>query len=247
MKFENKVVLITGGSRGMGKVHVEEFVKEGAFVYFTDILENEGRLLEQELNGKAKFIRQDVANEQDWMNVAKIIDQEQGRLDILVNNAGIVCYKPLGVMTLDDYMRVINVNQVSVFLGMTHTLELLKKSEHGSIINISSIAGLRTSPYGSAYSSSKFAVRALTEVAAQEFAPFGIRVNAICPGAIETPMLVQEDTKEAVKEFAKRIPLKRIGQPVELTKAVMFFASYEDSAFCTGSTLVVDGGSNVLS
>lgn len=240
MKFKDKIVLITGGASGMGKEHAKEFVKEGATVVITDI-SLEGEKVASELKN-CLFIKQDVAKEADWKNVVKIVNEKFGRLDILINNAGIVLYKPLGMMTLDEYMRVVNVNQVSVFLGMSHCLELLKKGKNASVINISSIAGLTCSPAGAAYSSSKFAVRALTEVAAQEWAPFKIRVNTICPGAINTPMLVQPDTKDAVNEFAKSIPLKRIGNPEELTKAVMFFAS-SDGSYCTGSTLVVDGGS----
>lgn len=240
MKFKDKIVLITGGASGMGKEHAKEFVKEGATVVITDI-SLEGEKVASELKN-CLFIKQDVAKEADWKNVVKIVNEKFGRLDILINNAGIVLYKPLGMMTLEEYMRVVNVNQVSVFLGMSHCLELLKKGKNASVINISSIAGLTCSPAGAAYSSSKFAVRALTEVAAQEWAPFKIRVNTICPGAINTPMLVQPDTKDAVNEFAKSIPLKRIGNPEELTKAVMFFAS-SDGSYCTGSTLVVDGGS----
>lgn len=240
MKFKNKIVLITGGASGMGKEHAKEFVKEGATVVITDI-SLEGEKVASELKN-CLFIKQDVAKEADWKNVVKIVNEKFGRLDILINNAGIVLYKPLGMMTLDEYMRVVNVNQVSVFLGMSQCLELLKRGKNASVINISSIAGLTCSPAGAAYSSSKFAVRALTEVAAQEWAPFKIRVNTICPGAINTPMLVQPDTKDAVNEFAKSIPLKRIGNPEELTKAVMFFAS-SDGSYCTGSTLVVDGGS----
>lgn len=240
MKFKNKVVLITGGAGGMGKVHAEAFIKEGATVFITDISSEGEKVASQFKN--CFFIKQDVAKEADWKNVIKKIDEKCGRLDILVNNAGIVNYKPLGMMTLDEYMRVVNVNQVSIFLGLTHSLELLKKGKDASVINISSVAGLKCSPTGAAYSSSKFAVRALTEVAALEWAPFKIRVNTICPGAINTPMLVQPDTKDAVKEFAQKIPLKRIGEPEELTKAVFFLAS-SDSSYCTGSTIVVDGGS----
>lgn len=240
--FENKVVLITGGSSGMGKCHVEHFANKGAIVYFTDIKEQEGMALANQLGQNVHFIAQDVASEQDWQHVANVIEQQQGKLDVLVNNAGIVTYAPIGQMSLEQYMRVVNVNQTSIFLGLSTMLELLKKGQNPSVINISSIAGIKTSPGGVAYSSSKFAVRAITEVAAQEFAPFGIRVNVICPGAVETPMLVQEDTKAAVEQFAKKIPLCRIGQPEELTKTVLFLAS-EDSSYMTGSTIVVDGGS----
>lgn len=241
-KFENKVVLITGGARGMGKIHAEEFIKEGAIVYFTDILASEGVEVEKQLGKNAHFVKQDVASEKDWHSVYDIIEKNEGKLDILINNAGIVTYKPIGEMSLSEYMRVINVNQVSVFLGMSVMLNLLKKAKDSSVVNISSVAGLRTAQNSVAYSSSKFAVRALGEVGALEFAKYNIRVNTICPGAVETPMLVQEDTKDSVLRFAQRIPLKRIAKPIELTKAVMFLCS-SDSSYMTGSTIVVDGGS----
>ncbi|MDD3397534.1 MAG: SDR family NAD(P)-dependent oxidoreductase [Clostridia bacterium] len=244
MKFKNKIVLITGGARGMGKTHAEAFVKEGATVFITDVLTAEGEEIASSLKN-CSFIKQDVSKEADWINVIKKIDEKYGKLDILVNNAGIVLFKPLGMMTFDEYMRVVNVNQVSVFLGMTHSLNLLKKGTDASVINISSVAGLKGMPAGAAYNSSKFAVRALTEVAALDWAPYKIRVNTICPGAVDTAMLGSDDIKDLFKEYVNSIPMKRIGQPEELTKAVMFLAS-SDSSYCTGSTIVVDGGSSLI-
>lgn len=245
MKFKNKVVLITGGARGMGKSHAEAFVKEGATVFITDILPEEGEKVAKSLKN-CFFIKQDVSKEEDWINVIKKIDEQCGRLDILVNNAGIVLFKPIGMMTLNEYMRVINVNQVSVFLGMTHAFNLLKKGKDASVVNISSVAGLRGMPAGAAYNSSKFAVRALTEVAALDWAPYKIRVNTICPGAVNTNMInVGDDLKDLFKGFVESIPMKRISEPEELTKAVLFLAS-SDSSYCTGSTIVVDGGSSLV-
>ena len=244
MKFKNKIVLITGGARGMGKTHAEAFVKEGATVFITDVLTAEGEKIASSLKN-CSFIKQDVSKEADWINVIKKIDEKYGKLDILVNNAGIVLFKPLGMMTFEEYMHVVNVNQVSVFLGMTHSLNLLKKGTDASVINISSVAGLKGMPAGAAYNSSKFAVRALTEVAALDWAPYKIRVNTICPGAVDTAMLGSDDIKDLFKEYVNSIPMKRIGQPEELTKAVMFLAS-SDSSYCTGSTIVVDGGSSLI-
>lgn len=241
-KFDNKVVLVTGGARGMGKTHVEEFVKEGAQVFFTDILEQEGKALETELGNRVFFIKQNVANEDDWKAVAKFIKDNAGRLDILVNNAGIARMNPIENMSVEEYLKVVNINQVSIFLSYKYMLDLLKLGHDSSVINISSIAGVKAMYGSAAYNSSKFAVNALTQVAAIEWANYKIRVNAICPGAIATPMLVQPDTKDMVDEFAKRIPLKRIGEPMELTKMVLFLAS-NDSSYCTGSLFVADGGS----
>jgi 3alpha(or 20beta)-hydroxysteroid dehydrogenase len=240
MRFENKVVLITGGTRGMGKSHAEAFAKEGATVYITGNTEEEGKKTASKIQN-CTFVKQDVSVEKDWINIIKKIEQEHGRLDILVNNAGIVISKLLGEMTLEEYMRIINVNQVSIFLGLSHSLELLKKGINASVINISSVAGLRTSLGDVSYTSSKFAVRAMSEVAAREWAQFNIRVNAVCPGAIQTPMLMQSNVEEAVKIISEKIPMKRIGAPSELTNVVLFLASTE-SSYCTGSTFVADGG-----
>lgn len=240
MRFENKVVLITGGTRGMGESHAEAFAKEGAIVYITGNTEEEGKKTASKIQN-CTFVKQDVSVEKDWINIIKKIEQEHGRLDILVNNAGIVISKLLGEMTLEEYMRIINVNQVSIFLGLSHSLELLKKGTNASVINISSVAGLRTSLGDVSYTSSKFAVRAMSEVAAREWAQFNIRVNAVCPGAIQTPMLMQSNVADAVKIISEKIPMKRIGAPSELTNVVLFLASTE-SSYCTGSTFVADGG-----
>ncbi len=243
-KLKGKVALITGGARGMGAEHVRTFIKEGAKVYFTDILEKEGRAFAEELGESASYIYQDVTSEDDWKNVMKEIEENDGKLDILVNNAGITFYKMLGDMTLEEYMHVININQVSVFLGMTYALPLLKKGNNSSVINISSITGFKGSRAGSAYSSSKFAVRGLTQSAALEFAPYNIRVNSIHPGAVETPMLVQEDTKDSVAKFAKTIPLGRIAKPEEVTSFVLYLAG-DESTYSTAGEYVIDGGALV--
>lgn len=240
-KLDGKVALITGAARGMGAEHVRRFVAEGAQVLFSDILVAEGEALAKELGDKVKFIKQDVTLEEDWRKAVAEAESTFGSIDILVNNAGVVLYQPIEMMSLEDYMWVIDINQVSIFLGMKYVLPSMKTTGKGSIINISSIAGFKGSAAGAAYSSSKFAVRGLNEVAALEFAPYNIRVNSIHPGAIETPMLVQEDTKDAVAEFAKTIPLKRIAKPAEVTNLVVFLASDEGS-YCTGSEFVIDGG-----
>lgn len=244
-RFENKVVLVTGGARGMGKTHVEGFLEEGASVVFTDILEDEGKKTEKELGTNCFFVKQDVSKPEDWQNLAKFIDQKFGKLDVLVNNAGVVLYKMLGDMTPQDYKWVTGINQDSIFYSMTYLLDLLKKGTTPSVVNISSITGFKGSMAGSAYASSKHAVLGLSKCAAQEGALYGIRVNTILPGVIETPMIGGEDVKAAVQQFAQQVPLKRVGKPEEVTKAVLFFAS-QDSAFCTGAELVIDGGSTLL-
>lgn len=241
-RLAGKVAIITGGARGMGASHARRFVKEGAKVVFTDILVNEGEALAQELGENAKFIRHDVTNATDWEQVVTETEKTFGPVSILVNNAGIVIAKPIESYTEEEYRRVIDINQVSVFLGMKAVLPSMKKTTGGSIVNISSINGLRGSANTIAYDASKFAVRGMTKSAAIELAPYGIRVNSVHPGIIETPMVVQEDTKDLVVELANTIPLKRIGKPEEASNLVVFLASNE-SSFSTGSEFVIDGGS----
>jgi 3alpha(or 20beta)-hydroxysteroid dehydrogenase len=240
-RFKNKVALITGGARGIGANTVKRFIAEGAKVYFTDILEAEGERLSYEYKGQAVFIKHDVTNENDWKNVIMTIDKEAGRLDVLVNNAGIAIHNAIGEMTLDKYMKTVNVNQVSVFLGLTYTLPLLKKGESASLINISSVAGLRANPLEVAYASSKFAVRAMTQVAALEFAPFKIRVNSVYPGLVETPMVMLDEYKEAIEGIKQRNPLKRIATVEDVSNMILFLAS-DEATYITAGEFVVDGG-----
>ena len=212
-RLRGKTTLITGGARGLGAEITRLFLAEGAQVMVTDILEEEGKKLVSDLGYKPKFLKQDVTKEADWKEAVTVTEVAFGPIDVLVNNAGVVLYNSIENMSLDDYLWVVNVNQVSVFLGMKYVLPSMKKANGGSIVNISSITGFKGGPGGAAYSSSKFAIRGLTQSAALEFAPLNVRVNSIHPGAIDTPMLVQEDTKDAVAEFAKTIPLGRIAQP----------------------------------
>lgn len=240
-RLEGKVALITGGARGMGAEHVRRFVAEGAKVLFSDVLVKEGKALEAQLGNKAKFIKQDVTSEEEWKMAVSEAENTFGPVNILVNNAGIVINDLIENMSLDTYMKVINVNQVSIFLGMKYVLPSMKKAGSGSIVNISSIAGIKASPATAAYSSSKFAVRALTQTAALEFAPYGIRVNSIHPGLIDTDMIKGDDVKDAVNKIAQSLPLRRVARPEEVTNLLLFLAS-DESSYCTGSEFVVDGG-----
>ena len=162
-----------------------------------------------------------------------------GPINVLVNNAGITMAKSLLETSLEDYRRILEINQVSVFLGMKAVTPSMKKTENGSIINISSINGLVGGAIG--YTDSKFAVRGMTKAAALELANYGIRVNSVHPGIIATPMIMQDDTKDAVEQFAKTIPLKRVAQPEEISGLILFLAS-DDSSYSTGSEFIADGG-----
>lgn len=240
-RLQGKVAIITGGAGGLGAQHARQFVAEGASVLITDIHESEGKALAEELGARARFTRQDVSSKEDWKRVVQEAEEAFGKVDVLVNNAGIVLYKTFEEMTLEEYQQVIAVNQNSVFLGIKYVTPAMRRAGGGSIINTSSIAGLRGSPLSAAYASSKFAVRGLSQSAALELTADNIRVNSVHPGAIETPMLVQEDTKASVDEFAKTIPMKRIGRPEEISNMVVFLAS-DESSYCTGAEFVVDGG-----
>ncbi len=240
-RLENKVALITGGATGMGASHVKRFIEEGAKVYFTDLLEEAGEALLKEIGEQATFLRQDVSSETDWKAVIETIDKAEGKLDILVNNAGIAPSGLIEELSLENYIKVININQVSIFLSLKYALPVLKKSSGASVINISSIAGLKGITVGNAaYSSSKYAVRGLTQVAALEFAAFNIRVNSIHPGFVKTPML---DTvpSEVLEEMTKSIPLNRLAVAEELSNVILFLAG-DEASYCTAGEYVVDGG-----
>jgi len=240
-KLKDRVAIVTGGARGQGAQHARRFLDEGAKVVITDILEEEGQALAAELGDNCKFIKHDVTQADEWEKVVTETEDTFGAVNILVNNAGIVIMKEIEEQTEEEYRRVIDINQVSVYLGMKAVLPSMKKTNNGSIINISSINGLRGAAGTSAYDSSKFAVRGMTKSAAMEFAKYNIRVNSVHPGAIETPMIATAENQEQIQALIDTVPLKRVGQPDDVSKLVVFLAS-DDSDYCTGSEFTIDGG-----
>lgn len=238
-RLENKVAIITGGARGMGESHVRRFVSEGAKVVFTDLNEEGGLALEKELGENVKFVKQDVSNATDWEKVVETAESTFGPVNILVNNAGISMSKTIFEITEQEYRKIIDINQVSVFLGTKAVIPSMQKAGGGSIVNISSMNGLVGGAIG--YTDSKFAVRGFTKATALQLAGLGIRVNSVHPGVIETPMVTQGDAVEVIKEFAKAIPLQRMAQPEEVTNLVLYLAS-DESSYSTGSEFVIDGG-----
>ncbi|OCS85387.1 glucose 1-dehydrogenase [Caryophanon tenue] len=238
-RLANKVAIITGGAQGMGEAHARLFVEQGAKVIITDLNEEKGTALAAELGENALFVKQNVASEEDWANVITKAEEAFGPVNVLVNNAGISFNKFVLDLTLDDYMKIVNINQVSVFLGIKAVAGSMQKAGGGSIINISSINGLVGGAVG--YTDTKFAVRGMTKAAALNLAPMGIRVNSVHPGVIATPMIMQGDQKDAIEAFAKHIPMKRVSQPEEVSQVVLFLAS-DESSYSTGSEFVVDGG-----
>ncbi len=238
-RLEGKTALVTGAAQGMGEQHVRRFIEEGANVVLTDISAEKGQALAEELGEKALFIKHDVTSAEDWENVVSETEKKFGPIHILVNNAGISMNKSLLTITEKEYRKIVDINQVSVFLGMRTVAPSMKKTTGGSIINISSINGIVGGAIG--YTDTKFAVRGMTKAAALELSHSGIRVNSVHPGVIQTPMIDQEDSREAIKQFAKSIPLKRIAEPGEVTNMVLFLAS-DEASYVTGSEFIVDGG-----
>ncbi|WP_030609631.1 glucose 1-dehydrogenase [Streptomyces fulvoviolaceus] len=237
-RLNGKVAVITGGARGMGATHARRFVEEGASVVITDVIKDEGSALAAELGEHARFLAHDVTDAAGWDEVVAAAEDTFGPVDVLVNNAGIQKTGPLLDLSEADYRKVIDVNQVSVFLGMRAVIPSMRRAGGGSIVNISSLAGLIGSPMTVAYAASKFAVRGMTKAAAAEFGPEGIRVNSVHPGFIRTPMVVDLPDDHPVIQSA---PLGRIADPSEVTALVLYLAS-DESSFSTGSEFVVDGG-----
>ena len=230
------MAVISGGARGQGAAEAHRFIEEGASAVVGDVLDDEGTALAGQLGDGCHFEHLDVTSESDWVRVIGGTVERLGRLDVLVNNAGILRFNRFVDTPLDEYLDVVMVNQVGTFLGIRAAIPPMKEAG-GSIINVSSIEGLRGMKNLASYTSSKFAVRGLTKVAALELARFGIRVNSIHPGMVKTPMtdFGNMDAVEAI------IPLKRPATAAEVADLVVYLASPE-SAYCTGAEFVIDGG-----
>jgi len=240
-KLDGRVALVTGGARGQGAAEAALFASEGATVVVSDVLDADGE--QSAAASKGRYLRHDVTDEARWAEVMDKIMEWHGHLDILVNNAGIFRSGGVANTRLADYRQGIEINQVGVFLGMQAASRLMMEAGKGSIINISSIAGLRGSGGAIAYGASKWAVRGMTKSAAQELARYGIRVNSIHPGLIDTPMLQQLPGIEAGNsdQLVRRIPLRRVAEAMEVARLALFLAS-DDSSYSTGCEFVVDGG-----
>jgi 3alpha(or 20beta)-hydroxysteroid dehydrogenase len=240
-RLADKVALITGGSRGMGAAEARLFVEHGAQVAIADVLDAEGEVLAKELGPSARYIHLDVTDEQSWAACVDDVVQSFGALDVLVNNAGIASLAPIVDTTTEEYLRVVGVNQLGVFLGIRTAIPAMTTAARASIVNISSIEGIAGSPATIAYSASKFAVRGMTKVAAIELAPLGIRVNSIHPGGVRTPLLDPIGGVNLAARVEPLIPMKRLAAPEEIALLALFLAS-DESSYCTGSEFVADGG-----
>ena len=246
MRLEGKVAIISGGARGMGAAEAKLFAREGAKVIICDVLEDEGRQTEAEINevgGDAVFVKLDVTSQDEWENAVNTAIERFGKLDILVNNAGIIVQSTIEDMTVELWDKVMDVNAKGVFLGTKTAIPHMKEAGGGSIVNISSISGIvGQDNVNAGYNASKGAVRIFTKAAAVQYAKENIRVNSIHPGPIATPMTAEgRADPERVALTLDRTPLGRYGEPEEVANAVVFLAS-DEASYVTGSEIVVDGG-----
>jgi len=248
-RVQDKIALITGAGSGLGRAAAELLAREGATVVATDLNEEGGRETVARIEadgGKALFQHQDVTQEAEWIALIDMIVDRFGRLDILVNNAGIIIVKPIEQLTLEDFRKQNAINVDGVFLGMKYGIAAMRKAGKGSIVNMSSVAGLVGSAFAVGYCASKGAVKLMTQAAAKEMLGYktGVRVNSVHPGMIATPMAdsIADQTggKDRLDHIIKGLH-GRYGTADEVAQLVLYLAS-DESSFCNGSAMVLDGG-----
>jgi NAD(P)-dependent dehydrogenase (short-subunit alcohol dehydrogenase family) len=245
-RLAGKVALISGGARGQGAVEARLFAREGAKVVFGDILDDDGKHVEEEIRmqgGKTIYVHLDVTQAQDWQRAVQTAESRYGRLDILVNNAGIAIHGTIEETSEADWDRIMAINLKGVFLGTKYALPAMRRAGGGSIINISSGAGIAPAPGTSAaYAATKGGVRIFSKATAVQHAKDHIRCNSVHPGPIDTPMVRGPQTDSArLAELTGRVPLGRLGTSEEIAYGVLYLAS-DESSYVTGSELVIDGG-----
>ncbi|MBM3659406.1 MAG: glucose 1-dehydrogenase [Actinobacteria bacterium] len=234
-QLDGRVAIITGGARGQGAAEARLFAAEGATVYLTDVLTDEGAAVAAEVGGT--FLEHDVTDVDQWKVVVEAALADHGRIDVLVNNAGILHWATMTETALDVWNRVVAINQTGVFLGMQAVAPAMKAQGSGSIVNISSVAAYSGASPCFAYGATKWAVRGMTKGAAQELGPFGVRVNSVHPGIIDTPMMAGTP----LEQMSGNVPLRRHAEADEVAKLVLWLAS-DESAYATGAEFVLDGG-----
>ena len=238
MSLDGSVAIVTGAARGMGAAHVRGLVRAGAKVVATDILDQEGQALADELGDSVMYRHLDVTDADGWDTVVAQAEEAWGPVKVLVNNAGIVVFGPIDALAPSDWQRAIDINLTGVFLGMRAVVPSMKRANGGAIVNISSTAGLVGYANLGAYVASKWGVRGLTKTAAIELGPENIRVNSIHPGPIRTPMTDGLDLDSVASQ-----PIARIGEPEEVTAMLLFIL--EQATYSTGHEFVIDGGTVV--
>ncbi|MEV6590287.1 SDR family NAD(P)-dependent oxidoreductase [Streptomyces acidicola] len=248
-KLDGRVVLVTGAARGQGEQEARLFAEEGAKVVMADVLDDRGEALAKELG--ALYVHLDVGREDDWRAAVAAAKGAYGRIDGLVNNAGILRFNKLVNTPLEEFQQVVQVNQVGVFLGIKAVAPEIAEAGGGTIVNTASYTGVTGMAYVGAYTATKHAIVGLTKVAALELAGKGIRVNAVCPGAIDTAMTNPaqldpdadpEKAANALDEYYRKlVPLGRVGKPEEVARLALFLTC-DDSSYITGQPFVIDGG-----
>ncbi|MFI6516164.1 glucose 1-dehydrogenase [Spirillospora sp. NPDC050679] len=237
--LEGKVAIVTGAARGQGAAEARLLAEAGARVVVADVLE-EGREVAAEIGEAARFVHHDVTDAASWAGAVAAATGAFGRLDVLVNNAGIWRTAPVDQETEERFELILRVNLIGPFLGIKAAVPAMRAAGGGSVVNISSTAGLRGIPGHSAYGASKFGLRGLTRSAALDLAPDGIRVNSVHPGAIDTPMVAAAGFERGEGNY-DRVPLGRVGVPEDVAGLVLFLAS-DASSYITGTEFAVDGG-----
>jgi 3alpha(or 20beta)-hydroxysteroid dehydrogenase len=234
-RLNGKVALISGGSQGMGAADARAMIAEGAKVVIGDLLDKEGQALANELGSSATYVHLDVTKPEDWDAAVAAAVRTFGKLNVLVNNAGIANFGPIDEYTHADWHKIIAINLTGVFNGIKAAVPALKQARGGSIINISSTAGIRGYPALPGYTAAKFGVRGLTKAVALDLGKYGIRVNSVHPGVIRTPMTT------AIPEDTRHVAMDRTAAAVEIANLVVFLAS-DESSFSTGAEFIADGG-----
>ncbi|MEU2394491.1 glucose 1-dehydrogenase [Streptomyces sp. NPDC007369] len=255
-RLHGRVILITGAARGQGEQEARLFAAEGARVLLGDVLDEQGAAVAKEIGeevgaDRARYVRLDVSREEDWAAAVAAAGEAFGRVDGLVNNAGILRFNELTATPLAEFQELVQVNQVGAFLGIKALAPEIEAAGGGTIVNTSSYTGLTGMAYVGAYAATKAAIVGLTRVAALELAAKNIRVNAMCPGAVDTPMAnpglldpagMGDEARGAMGELYRRVvPLGRVGRPEEVARLALFLTS-EDSSYITGQPFVIDGG-----
>ena len=238
----DKVALVSGAARGQGEAEARLLVAEGANVVIGDVLDEQGRAVAADIGPSARYTHLDVRRLEDWLAAVAFAVDTFGRLDVLINNAGIVKVGSVADMPVEDYMAVFEVNQLGCFLGMKAAIPALRAAGGGSIINVSSVGGLRGRAGTAAYAATKFAIRGMTKCAAIEVGHDGIRVNSVHPGSIDTEMTRGPEFADVDRDaYHAALPIPRIGTADDVAGVVLFLAS-DESRYCTGAEFVVDGG-----
>jgi 3alpha(or 20beta)-hydroxysteroid dehydrogenase len=240
-RLDNKVAIVTGGAMGQGAAIARAYVAEGAKVVIADIAKEAGQALADELGESAHFVAHDVSDAAAWATLVEDTNARFGPVNVLANNAGLLRFGRIEEMPLEEFLLLVNVNQVGCFLGMQAVARTMRKNGGGSIINASSVEGLAGMPSCTAYAATKWAIRGMTKCAAMELGPKGIRVNSVHPGMIDTPMTRVHGGDAAMEFGASKVPLRRVGTPDDIAPVYVFLAS-DESSYINGAEIAVDGG-----